>query len=172
MVTRQHSVAPIGDDPSLVRARAHDSRVYLVRLLLIAALTGIVVGVWSVSDDDASPRVLTSAVTQGQVEGNGVVRNSITAPTPEVRAAQSAPITPTASVVTPLPNAIPRPPEFSEPETPSDFIRFIVQRGDTVFDISLVYGVAVEDLLRFNPNLGDGTRVDVGQAVMIPVLDE
>jgi LysM repeat protein len=55
---------------------------------------------------------------------------------------------------------------------PLRFERFIVQPGDTLFDISAVYGVSIDDLLRFNPNLGNGARIDIGQLVRIPVFAE
>ncbi|HJN93726.1 MAG TPA: LysM domain-containing protein [Dehalococcoidia bacterium] len=163
MAAHQRSISPIGGDPSGLRAQAHDARTYLVRLLIIAALTVIVVAVWAISDDPAT--TITLPATE-------VAETRITAPPPEVRSIET-PIAnrPTQSVA-PLPTALPRPPEWPEPLTPAEFIRYLVQPGDIIFDIARFNAATVDDLLRFNPGLGDGTRIDVGLIIMIPVFDE
>lgn len=159
---RQSAPRDLPDDPSRLRADAHDLRTFALRLAVIVALTVAVVAVWSewgAAGLSAPAPVLQSAdlaisVPQGEVRidvpptGNG------------------------AATVPRQPNAIPRPPELPEPAPPDEFIRFIVQPGDTLFDISTVYGVGIDDLLRFNPALGDGSLVDVGQLVWVPVFDE
>ena len=163
MTAQQRSISPIGDDPSRVRAQAHDPWVYLVRLLVIAALTAIVVSVWAISDDP--PTSIALPATQ-------VVETNITAPPPEIRSAETSITTIPVRAVTPLPNALPRPPEWPEPLNHDEFIRYLVQPGDSLDLIGRVNGATVDDLLRFNPGLGDGTRIDVGQIIMIPVFDE
>lgn len=150
------------DDPSRVRELAHDGRVYLARLAIIATLTAIVVLVWSESTG-GTPQ---AAPAQAASVRSGV----ISAPAPETRVdqtllgASARPQRPSQA------NAIPRPPEFPEPARPMNFIHFVVQPGDTIFVISLVYDVAIDDILVFNPDLGDGTRVDVGQVVIVPIF--
>lgn len=163
MTAQQRSISPIGDDPSRVRAQAHDPWVYLLRLLVIAALTAIVVGVWAISDDP--PTSIALPATQ-------VVETNITAPPPEIRGGETSITTIPTRAATPLPNALPRPPEWPEPVTPKEFISYLVQSGDSIFIIARFNGATVDDLLRFNPGLGDGTRIDVGQIIMIPVFDE
>jgi len=66
------------------------------------------------------------------------------------------------------PNALPRPPEQSQPIQPSSFVRFTAQHGDTIYDRSTVYGVSIDDILRFNPTLGDGTQISIGQLIFVP----
>jgi hypothetical protein len=163
MAAQQRSISPDGDDPSRIRAQAHDPGVYLARLLVIAALTAIVVAVWAIADDP--PPSVALPATQ-------VVEANITAPPAEIRDPTAAVAVAPARAVTPLPNALPRPPERPEPLTPDEFISYLVQPGDVIFDIARFNGATVDDLLRFNPGLGDGTRIDVGQIIMIPVFDE
>lgn len=129
---------------------------------MVAAATAIVVGVWSLDGEDAAPVVTAESIA------------SITAPAPEPRSgAAPLPIdlgiggAPSLSA-----DALPRPPEAAEPVMPDSFERFIVQRGDTIFDISIVFGVSIDEILRFNPDLGDGSSVSVGQPVMVPISTE
>jgi hypothetical protein len=153
MAAQQRSISPDGDDPSRIRAQAHDPGVYLARLLVIAALTAIVVAVWAIADDP--PPSVALPATQ-------VVEANITAPPAEIR-------DPTAAVAVAPARAVTQRPE---PLTPDEFISYLVQPGDVIFDIARFNGATVDDLLRFNPGLGDGTRIDVGQIIMIPVFDE
>ena len=150
------------DDPSRVRELAHDGRVYLARLTIIATLTVIVVLVWSESTG-GTPQAVSALAAP--------VRSSvISAPLPETRVDLALLGTSARPQLPSQTNAIPRPPEFPEPARPMNFIHFVVQPGDTIFVISLVYGVAIDDILVFNPDLGDGTRVDVGQVVIVPIF--
>ena len=71
-----------------------------------------------------------------------------------------------------VPRDLPRPPEPPEPLQPLRFERFLVQPGDTLYEISNVYKVSIMDLLLFNRNLGDGEKISVGQTVLIPVFAE
>ena len=69
-----------------------------------------------------------------------------------------------------VPKDLPRPPELPDPLQPLRFERFLVQPGDTLYEISNVYKVSIADLLRFNRNLGDGEKISIGQTVLIPVF--
>ena len=132
------------------------ARSWLMRTLAVAAATSVVVGVWS-TQDGTSPTIRQSAIS---------------APAPEVATAESqtSPVLSAAETISVPPNALPRPPELDEPARPDRFERFVVERGDTLYDVSVVYGVSIEDLLRFNPALGNGSRIDAGQLVMIPIF--
>ena len=137
-----------------------DGRARLIQLLVVVALTGIVVGIWSTQH--TTVETVTIPVT----------RIIAPAPDPGLTTVDFG-LTVGASVGKPIvPTALPRPPEPGDPVQPLRFERFIVQPGDTLFDISAVYGVSIDDLLRFNSSLGDGTRIDIGQIVRIPVFVE
>ena len=168
----QQAIQPLGlDDPSQVRAAAHDVRVYLLRLILIAALTSLVVAVWA-TQDDAEPTALPgTAPATSALSGVQGASSTITAPAAEQRGSAAPPNISAGPAVVPQPNAIPRPPEQPEPLTPTEFVRFSVARADTVFDISVVYGVSIAEILRYNPNLGDGSQVDVGQLIFVPIYE-
>ena len=71
-----------------------------------------------------------------------------------------------------VPKDLPRPPELPEPIQPLRFERFLVQPGDTLFEISNVYKVSIAEILRFNRNIGNGEQLSVGQIVIIPVFTE
>lgn len=43
-----------------------------------------------------------------------------------------------------------------------------VQQGETVYGIARKYGLTVNDIVRANPNIGNGDRITVGQALIIP----
>lgn len=159
---RRPAPRDLPDDPSRLRADAHDVRSYALRLAVIVGLTVGVVAVWS--HWDAGPTNSPAPILQG-------ADLALSAPQGELRI--DLPLAAGGAGGVPRqPNAIPRPPELPEPPQPREFVRFIVQRGDTLFDISTVYGVSIDDLLRFNPALGDGSLVDVGEVVWIPVFEE
>ena len=167
----QQAIRPLGsNDPSHVRAAAHDVRVYLIRLILIAALTGAVVAVWATQGAPAPSALPGNASTSEIAIGQGGSA-AITAPAAERRGSVAPTSIDIGPAVVPQPNAIPRPPERAEPQTPAEFIRFTVAPADTVFDISVVYGVSIAEILRYNPNLGEGSQVDVGQLIYVPVFE-
>ena len=150
---------PAGATPPLPHPA--DRRWQLLRLLLVAAVTGSVVAVWGLALRDTDDQPATAGPAR------------ITSPTPEVRrTGAAAPNTATAGpAITLRPDALPRPPEPVEPPLPARFERFVVQPGDTVYDISVAYDVSIDEILLFNPDLGDGSRVDVGQVVVIPIFE-
>ena len=137
--------------PLALRARA-------ARLVLVVGLTLAVVAVWDESREPTLVPALANVRFEQGASGGGDALPSAVA-TAEGQALD----------LQPAPNVIPGLPDPPEPTRPDRFERFVVQRGDTLFDISVVYGVAIEEILRFNPDLGDGSRVDVGQVVLIPI---
>lgn len=151
---------PPSIEPIHVIGRQLDGRARLLQMIVIIALTGIVVGIWSTQH--TTFETVTTPVT------------SIIAPVPNPGLTTlDFGLALGATVGKPIvPEALPRPPEPLDPVQPLRFERFIVQPGDTLFDISAVYGVSIDDLLRFNPNLGNGARIDIGQLVRIPVFAE
>ena len=134
-------------------------RVRLQRLLAIAVVTGGVVAAASVTQPARLPP-----------ENPAVREPTIVPPLPEVRAGIPPSLTDSGTEQTS--SQLPGPPPPTEPARPDSFIRFTIQPGDSIFDISVVYGVSVEEILRFNPELGDGTRVFAGQEVLVPQFDE
>ena len=161
MATQAHvspSRPPSRRPPVIAVGAAPTPRMRLLRLAAIAVLTGAVVAV-------------------GGLQGNAVPRDTgsvaqITLPDPAARPAlgEFAPGDAIRSAPALPDNALPRPPDMAEPVQPARFERVTLQRGDTVFDLSVIYGVAIEEILRFNPDLGDGSRVDVGQVVFVPIF--
>ncbi|PZC43091.1 MAG: LysM repeat-containing protein [Chloroflexi bacterium] len=178
MVAQSHPAGP--QTPHRVHARAVPAPALRPpqsrsRLIAVVLLTVAVVIVWSLRDD-ASPRLGDSiqAITVVGQDAQTAPAAQIAPPTGATATATQGPVQFTLDTgpATALPqlrlNALPRPPELSEPLQPGSFIRYLVQRGDTVHDISLVYGVSIDDILRFNPTLGDGTQIDVGQVIFVP----
>lgn len=45
---------------------------------------------------------------------------------------------------------------------------YTVQTGDTAYDVATSFAVLLDDFLLANPNIGDGTKMDVGTQVRIP----
>ena len=134
-------------------------RVRVQRLIAIGIVTGAVVAVAAATQPSGPP--------SGDLSSTESI---ITAPSPEMREGIQPSLIDSSVEQTPI--QLPGPPQPAEPERPDAFIRFTVQPGDTVFDISQVYGISVEEILRFNPSLGDGTRVFVGQEVSVPQFDK
>jgi hypothetical protein len=183
MVSQPRSLARAGEANATRReherpptiAPALDPQQSLPRLLAVAFLTGLVVLLWGLRDgpsasaDPASLSTASGAPASAQPQAS-----EIAAPVGAWEAVREA-ITLTGGETTvpgpsALPaNALPRPPEAPDPVQPRDFIRFSAQPGDTIYDVSLVYGVSIDEILRFNPNLGDGTQIGIGQLILVPV---
>ncbi len=51
---------------------------------------------------------------------------------------------------------------------PVDSLVHTVERGDTLYNLSRKYGVAVDDILLANPNISNPNRINVGDTVVIP----
>ena len=142
-----------------LRPLTADVRYRVLRLAAVAAATGVVVALWNGID------------TSGPAAPTTRPRAAITAPAPEIRLTT----TPDAGAdagATDGQAALPRPPEPAEPERPDRFVRFTVQPGDTLYDISVVYGVSIEEILQYNLVLGNGARIEVGGVVLVPQFDD
>lgn len=73
--------------------------------------------------------------------------------------------TPGAHFLMPTPMA----PVTEPPYTPApEMLKYIVQEGDTLYDISLRYEVSVDDLIRIN-KLPDPNSLTLGQELLIPL---
>lgn len=154
----------------------------LPRLLAVIVLTGLVVVVWSLRDDPApvaGPQAQAITVLGGieqatptaeiaAPEGVAALPPGSTFDLIQGPSALASDASETADLPRLRPSALPRPPELSEPIQPGSFIHFIAQPGDTIYDVSIVYGVPIDEILRFNPALGDGTQISVGQLIFVP----
>jgi LysM repeat protein len=47
--------------------------------------------------------------------------------------------------------------------------RYVVQRGDTIHTIAAMFSTTANNLLQFNPHLGDGGRIFPGNNVFVPI---
>lgn len=73
--------------------------------------------------------------------------------------------TPGAHFLMPTPMA----PVSELPNTPSpEMLKYIVQTGDTLYDIALRYDVSMADLIRIN-KLQDPNNLTIGQELLIPL---
>lgn len=73
--------------------------------------------------------------------------------------------TPGAHFLMPTPMA----PVTAPPHSPApEMTKYIVQEGDTLYDISLRYDVSIEELIRIN-KLQDPNSLAVGQELLIPL---
>lgn len=73
--------------------------------------------------------------------------------------------TPGAHFLMPTPMApVSVPPHTAAPE----MLKYIVQEGDTLFDIALRYDVGVDELVRIN-KMKDPNSLSVGQELLIPL---
>ncbi len=147
---------------------------WLWRVALVGGLTLVVVLVWALRESAADPApTLESAPLEAAAP-------PAAAPSPQA-AAEPAP--PTAEpalhrIAAPAPlqppaqsGIIPGRPDPPAPPSPSAFERYIVQRGETLFLIAALRGVALDDLLLFNPELGDGSVLHAGAAIWIPIWE-
>nr|AIE95472.1 hypothetical protein [uncultured marine group II/III euryarchaeote AD1000_66_E09] len=149
--------------PLKPRARMHvgahitaRSRIYC--LVAIVALTWMVVEIWQVNETNIETVVVPSVKFVTPATGFQPTN-------PEFNLGVNFEV---GEAI--VPKDLPRPPEPPEPLQPLRFERFLVQPGDTLYEISNVYKVSIMDLLRFNRNLGDGEKISVGQTVLIPVF--
>lgn len=155
---------------------------WLWRIGLVGGLTLIVVLVWALSDSspEAGP-VGSAAEVQAAVVGSGAAGEQAAGRLAAVeRSADgrdaAAPSAPAEAQVGPVEwprqsGIIPGRPDPPAPLRPAAFERYLVQRGETLFLIGALRGVAVEDLLLFNPELGDGSMLAAGAMIWIPIWE-
>ena len=147
----------------------------LPRLLLVALVTLLVVLVWALQEpgpaapDPASadlavapaiPHALTEIIAPAGI---------ISEPSSPVSSGPADAIA-TIDQLRLHPNSLPRPPEPLDPLRPARLDRYTVIFGDAIFNIARARGVSVDDILLYNPSLGDGTRIVPGDVIFIPVF--
>lgn len=175
MASRSHAAGPL---PGSARRRPIPAPALpppqsLARLLAVVLLTVAVVFVWSLRGDPA-PAAVEPAPAISVVPADSPAPAEARISLPDATLPSQGPIVFSATPAPPSalpqlhPHALPRPPEPADPVQPAGFIRFIAQPGDTLYDVSVVYGVSIDELLRFNPGLGDGANIVVGQVIFIP----
>ena len=79
---------------------------------------------------------------------------------------------PPTSFITPAPPGTIPPSETAQPphptDTPNPFsTTYIVQPGDTLYDIAIKFNVSLQQLAKIN-NISDPTTIKVGQTLLIP----
>ena len=151
------------------------------RIGLVGGLTLIVVLVWALQESSSQTALVGQAEVQSVVAASGAgAAQAVGQPAAlEQRAAARAAAAPSAlaaeqagPVEWPRQSGIiPGRPDPPAPPSPSAFERYIVQRGETLFLIAALRGVALDDLLLFNPELGDGSVLHAGAAIWIPIWE-
>lgn len=152
------------------------------RIGLVGGLTLIVVLVWALQESSPQTALVGQAAEVQSVVASSGAATERAAGQPaalEQRAAARAAAAPNAlaaeqagPVEWPRQSGIiPGRPDPPAPPSPSAFERYIVQRGETLFLIAALRGVALDDLLLFNPELGDGSVLRAGAAIWIPIWE-
>lgn len=155
---------------------------WLWRIALVGGLTIVVVLVWALRDSTPPPDT-------PPIPDPALARNVPTAPAARAAppaaepAPQPAPIQPVAQPTQPIAKPastvewpkqsgiIPGRPDPIPPPRPAAFERYIVQRGETLVLIAALRGVPLNDLLLFNPELGDGSILQAGAQIWIPIWE-
>jgi LysM repeat protein len=81
-------------------------------------------------------------------------------------AAATATPTATAMVASPTPTAVQTP--TPTPESSGSFIAYTVKQGDTIYTISIQFGVTQADIMAANPDITDPAYIQIGQIINIP----
>ena len=155
---------------------------WLWRIGLVGGLTLIVVLVWALQESSPETGLVGQATeVQSVVAASGAAAERAAGQSAalEQSAAARAAAAPSAlaaeqagPVEWPRQSGIiPGRPDPPAPPSPSAFERYIVQRGETLFLIAALRGVALDDLLLFNPELGDGSVLHAGAAIWIPIWE-
>ena len=82
--------------------------------------------------------------------------------------------TPTQTYTPPPPTATPTitlTPPPSETPTPEGPKTYIVESGDTLFSIAEEFGVSIDQLLAYNPEITDPNNIPIGSQIIIPPVD-
>ena len=154
---------------------------WLWRMGLVGGLTLIVVLVWALSDSSPEAGPGGSAEVQSAVAASGAATESVAGQVAAVERSSearegAAPSAAAEARVGPVEwprqsGIIPGRPDPPAPLRPAAFERYLVQRGETLFLIGALRGVAVDDLLLFNPELGDGSMLAAGAMIWIPIWE-
>lgn len=76
--------------------------------------------------------------------------------------------TPLPPTLTPTITLTPPP---SETPTPSGPVTYIVESGDTLFSIAEQFGISIDQLLAYNPEITDPNNIPIGSQIIIPAAD-
>ena len=150
------------------------------RIALVGGLTLAVVLIWSLREPAAPPSLEAVAAAPAALETRAPAAAPTIAEPPQTAAVPQAAAAPAAKAAieqaAPVEwpeqsGIIPGRPDPAAPPRPADFERYIVQRGETLVLIAALRGVTLDDLLRFNPELGDGSMLNAGAAIWIPIWE-
>ena len=157
---------------------------WLWRIALVGGLTIVVVLVWALRD--STPPLAAPPLADPTLARNATtVPAARTAPPAAEPASQPALAQTDPAAQPPQPVAEPAPtiewpkqsgiipgrPDPIPPPRPAAFERYIVQRGETLVLIAALRGVDLDDLLLFNPELGDGSILPAGAQIWIPIWE-
>ncbi len=148
---------------------------WLWRIALVGGLTLIVVLVWALRETSpAAPAPIAPTAAAEPAPSPA----PIAAPASQSAAAEPAaapapqPSAKPASAKWPAQSGIiPGRPDPPAPLQPHAFERYLVQRGETLILIAALRGVDLQDLLLFNPELGDGSILPAGAQIWIPIWE-
>ena len=148
---------------------------WLWRIALVGGLTIVVVLVWALREPQPVLQPQPTAIQPTTVQPASPPAAATPAQT-EPAAATAQPLQPTAesapAIGRPTPSGIiPGRPDPPAPPQPHAFERYLVQRGETLILIAALRGVALNDLLLFNPELGDGSILQAGAQIWIPIWE-
>ena len=148
---------------------------WLWRIALVGGLTIVVVLVWALREPQPVLQPQPTAAQPAAVQPTSPPAAATPAQT-EPAAAPAQPLQPTAepapTIAPPAPSGIiPGRPDPPAPPQPHAFERYLVQRGETLILIAALRGVALNDLLLFNPELGDGSILQAGAQIWIPIWE-
>ena len=147
----------------------------LPRLLLVASATILVVLVWGLQEPGpASPApVAADPAAAPAIPGASTVIAAPSGIVSDLAFTITSTLTDGIATIDSTrlhPNALPRPPELEDPIRPTRLNRYTVTFGDAIFNIARARGVSVDDILLYNPSLGDGTHIAPGDVIFIPVF--
>lgn len=148
---------------------------WLWRIALVGGLTIVVVLVWALREPQPVLQPQPTAIQPATVQPTSPPAAAPLVQT-EPAAAPAQPPQPTAeaapTIVPPAPSGIiPGRPDPPAPPQPHAFERYLVQRGETLFLIAALRGLPLNDLLLFNPELGDGSILQAGAQIWIPIWE-
>lgn len=147
---------------------------WLWRIALVGGLTIVVVLVWALREPQPVLQPQPPAAQAAAVQPISPPAAATQTEAPVVAAtAQPARIAePAPAVAPPTPSGIiPGRPDPPAPPQPHAFERYLVQRGETLILIAALRGLPLNDLLLFNPELGDGSILQAGAQIWIPIWE-
>lgn len=148
---------------------------WLWRIALVGGLTIVVVLVWALREPQPVLQPQPPAIQPTTVQPTSPPAAATQTETSPATAAPAQPARiaePAPAIAPPAPSGIiPGRPDPPAPPQPHAFERYLVQRGETLFLIAALRGVPLNDLLLFNPELGDGSILQAGAQIWIPIWE-